>query len=386
MPRLEDPQRLRSTAPAVISSRHQPTFRVCCTLWPSRFVWATIASALVALLAFTASAHASEQQVQQQFEQGLRAEQEGDYEQARQHYLAAYALVPSGPVAANLGFVEARLELWPAAAEHLTAALEQDLPAAARPDVEHALKQVLAHIGVLDITVSPCTAMVTVNDRVVQPATSGLVAYVHPGMNTIAATQPGFAPVKIEVPVAAGERAPVRLLLQALLPGAGLDAATMPEIDSAPARRRHRPIAPEALVAIAGGALTVGAVGLGTGYALARRSSLREADSIRDGFPPDPTHSYCFQNDEPDCLRLADTLDDASRQAKVANWSFVAAAGLAATTAGVALAVRTARKRRAPAAGRLPLTHPGPRRSPAIPAEAVRFHVTPTSIAASVGF
>jgi hypothetical protein len=349
-----------------MSNRQQPLLRVHWARWPPRFVWVPIASALFALLAFTAIAHAGEQQVQQQFEQGLRAEQEGDYEQARQHYLAAYALVPSGPIAANLGFVEARLELWPAAAEHLTVALEHDLPAAARPDVEDALEQVLTHIGVLDITVSPRTATVTVNDRVVESATSGLVAYVYPGMNTIAATQPGFAPVKVEVPVAAGERAPVRLLLQALLPQAGLDAAAMPEIDSAPARRRRPHITPEAVVAIAGGALTLGAVGLGTGYAFARRSSLRNADSIRAGFPPDPTHSYCFQNDEPDCLRLADTLDDASRQAKVANWSFVAAGGLAATTLGVAFAVRTVRKRRAP--------------------EAVRLHVAPTSIAASVGF
>ncbi len=308
-----------------------------------------------------------EAEVRQRFERGVLAEQQGQYELARRHYLAAYELLPNGPVAANLGFVEARLELWTASARHLRGALDQELPPATRPEVERALEQVLAHVGELNITVSPESALVTVDDQPVARGAAGRVAYVEPGMVTIRAMQVGFAPVVVAVPVGAGQRAPVRLLLQAS------GNATQPPA-SAPAPRVFSPppsepgllLPPEALVAVGGATLTLAAAGLGTGAALGARARRIDAERIRVTLPDDPTDSYCYQNSEPDCVRLGELVREESRRRAVARSSFVVAGGLAASTVAAALVVRRNRRARERAAWRL--------------------HPTPTSIAATVAF
>ncbi len=71
------------------------------------------------------------------FRAGIEAAKRGDLQTARTEYLRAFELASAFDIACNLGHVEAALEMWPEATEHLDYCLDH-YAASARPEIRSA--------------------------------------------------------------------------------------------------------------------------------------------------------------------------------------------------------------------------------------------------------
>jgi len=148
---------------------------------------------------------------------GIELRREGNDRAALGELERAYAIKRSAHAAAQLGFVEQALGLWPQAEQHVREALAaKDAPWVRknRTTVDAALATIRAHIGHVQIDGGVPGAQVTVNGRPVGLIPLPDAVPVSAGPVDIEVRAVGYAPVLKTVNVAAGELTRVPFTLQ----------------------------------------------------------------------------------------------------------------------------------------------------------------------------
>ena len=148
---------------------------------------------------------------------GIELRRQGDDRAALDELERAYAIKRSAHAAAQLGFVEQALGLWPQAEQHVREALaakDARWVRKNRTTVDAALTTIRAHIGHVQIDGGVPGAQVTVNGRPVGLIPLHDAVPVSAGPVDIEVRAVGYAPVLKTVNVAAGELTRVPFTLQ----------------------------------------------------------------------------------------------------------------------------------------------------------------------------
>ncbi len=180
---------------------------------------------LFAQAAAAAPTSADRKRARQLFEQSKPLQDAGKCPDAVRLLREAFALHESADIAANLGFCEASMGKYAAAAEHLGFAERELMPSATdaqRKKIARAFGAVKKHVAELALDLDPVDAKVTVDG---QPArVRGGVLFAAPGKHAIEVSARGRITKALEVDVAKGQRLAETIVLEkdATAVGAGL--------------------------------------------------------------------------------------------------------------------------------------------------------------------
>lgn len=227
----------------------------------------------LALLTSTSAARADD--IDKLYEQGEAAFDAGKFEEARSKFALVWALRKSYDVAAVLAQAELKAGRNAEAAEHLAYAVAH-FPVSAstevRKKIEAAFAEVRVTVAAIRVELSPATATLTVNGRVIAESERQDLIFVDPGQVRVEASAPGYLSSKRTVDVAKGGEAKATIAMEA---------------DVAP--RSKVPAFVLGGVGVAG--VVVGGVLLGVG--------LSERSNVEAAMPRDA-------NGKPSCVRSAD--------------------------------------------------------------------------------
>jgi hypothetical protein len=148
---------------------------------------------------------------------GIELRKQGNDRAALEEMQRAYALKHAPRAAAQLGFAEQALGLWPEAEEHVHEALTATSDAWVRKNrttIESALMTIRAHVGRVQIDGGEPGAQVTVNGRAVGSIPLRDSVPVNAGPVDVEVRAAGYAPALKTVNVAAGELTRVSFTLQ----------------------------------------------------------------------------------------------------------------------------------------------------------------------------
>lgn len=208
----------------------------------------------------------------------------GDWTEAKKHFQAAHARYPTAQSLHGLGTVELQLRDFAIAAQHLTQALDSaELPLAGpvRSETEAAVREARSHVGYAQLFVSPDSAQIKLNDRVLP---HGAVLVLSPGVYRLALSAEGYQAESREVTVMPGQHQLVQAFLEPSPPRALVSPAPTP----APAAPTPPPAAPKnqlhtgplLLLGASGALFVVGGLLLAKGV-LAHNRGAPPADSER---------------------------------------------------------------------------------------------------------
>lgn len=292
----------------------------------------------------------------QLYDEGFAALNRSRWAEAHAAFLAAWRIKQHYQIASNLGVAELRLGKHRDAAEHLSWYL-REAPAertAQRQRAEILLKEALAKVAAITITTEPEGAEVKVDGTAVGRTPLALPVFLEPGRHVFGAELDGYKPAQEQIEPAAGHAGGIRLQLvrrDAEAPAAaGVPSAAGPRAakDAPPAKLPETTAAPpEArswVPAIALGATSIVALGVGIGMTAASSSARQEADEQREGIrsadgrciePPSGSVNRCeaFQRNA----------DDAEIFGTAALVSYVAAGALATAATAYLLWPRRSR-------------------------------------------
>src|SRR5690606_21994350 len=102
------------------------------------------------------------------FQRGRDALNAGNFAEAHRIYSRLWEHSKSPDIAANLGVAELELRQYSAAATHLAYALENLLPSTSvdqKAALEASFQQALQHVGVLELSITPSDATLTIDSR-----------------------------------------------------------------------------------------------------------------------------------------------------------------------------------------------------------------------------
>lgn len=220
------------------------------------------------------------------FEQGVRAAEKGELQEAQTLFERSRAVVPTNlRTLLNLAIVRSKLGRWVLALE----TLDELEPIARRQADDRALQKAArirtklhALLGVLEVEVTPAEASVLVDDRPLRRGADGVVR-LPPGTHVLRASAPDFEPAQTRVSLRAGATTRQTLHLQPVkpeVPSARLAASTVanePRVDTPSSERggaergalRQRHKRWRRALWISGAVLIAGAAGV-TGALLAR--------------------------------------------------------------------------------------------------------------------
>ena len=179
-----------------------------------------VVSAMACWLTRGASAWAADTEADSEdalIHRGIELRRQGNDRAALGELERAYAIKRSAHAAAQLGFVEQALGLWPQAEQHVREALaakDASWVRKNRTTVDAALTTIRAHIGHVQIDGGVPGAQVTVNGRPVGLIPLADAVPVSAGPVDIEVRAVGYAPVLKTVNVAAGELTRVPFTLQ----------------------------------------------------------------------------------------------------------------------------------------------------------------------------
>jgi len=273
------------------------------------------------------------------FREGNRAFAAGDARGAYQAYREAWSLRKSFDIACNLGRTEAELSLSRDAAEHLDYCI-RTYPASSREDLREAYQrfqelfaEVRARVGALRLATKPQAAEITVDGVSYGTPPRGVDIFVDPGQHRVRAEAAGFRAEERVVEVAAGATldVPFSLVRDLSVPVAVVAPAAPPK--AAPAAERHTATV-RTTVVLSGAALTLVALGVGTGFFFDAQSKHDRVNDLGLVLRQNVGPLACSSGSPPpDCAALADAVDDEQRARDRADVAFTAAGITAGATA-----------------------------------------------------
>jgi hypothetical protein len=174
---------------------------------------------------------------------GVELRKKGDHAGALREFQAAHAKDPSGRTLAQMGIVEATLQRWVDAENHLSQALESSIPWVEknRATLEQTLQTVRTHTAEISIY-GTTGATVTVDDKVVGRIPLPTIPRVNEGDVTVRVESPGHKPFVQTLPAKGGSRLIVTASLEPLAPEPP-PAPVVPLVTSSPVHADMSPAA-----------------------------------------------------------------------------------------------------------------------------------------------
>lgn len=300
---------------------------------------------LAACLGFTVAARADGDRADELFREGNKAFAAGDARTAYEAYRGAWSLRKSFDIACNLGRTEAELQLSRDAAEHLDYCLKT-YPASGRDELREANKrfrelynEVRTRVVALRIETRPPGAEIAVDGASYGTTPLAGDVYVDPGQHRVRAKLQGFDGEERGIDVKAGASLTVSFLLgrsregdAAQVPSAATPQPVAPPVDHA--ERRTADL--RTTVVIAGSALTLVGLGVGTGFYLDTRATSDRIGRIGRALELGAGRAACSDTSPPpDCQNLSDAVEHEKGSRKGAEVAFTASAlvGLATVAA-----------------------------------------------------
>jgi hypothetical protein len=243
------------------------------------------------------------------------------YQEAIEHYDAAYAARPDPTLLYNLARAYQRLGDYATALGYFERfiATAPDQTRARVPGLERLVEEVRAHTGIVSVGACAAPCRVRIGTRTLDAAETPARVRVTSGFISIEARREGYSPIAREVQVGSGAEVTFEL--------------AWPRKESPPAEpktgwSRERTIA---LIATSVGA--VGAAVLGTVSVTGANDASDRAAAIRNANP-----EGCVEDVRtPRCTELGETLDDRDRRSATAAIAFSIAGVLALGTVAVAV-------------------------------------------------
>lgn len=155
----------------------------------------------------------------------------GDFRGAVEKLRLAYAQRPTYEIAANLGVLETKLELWVPAVEHLGAALAAwpaSASAESRTKVERALSDARTRVAEIDVRVDRPGARIVLDGAEIGSSPLPRPVVVEPRQHTVRAELAGFRADDVVVIPAAASRGVVEIALRPVEPASPASTATAP--------------------------------------------------------------------------------------------------------------------------------------------------------------
>ncbi|XXX77797.1 PEGA domain-containing protein [Sorangium sp. So ce134] len=272
------------------------------------------------------------------FQEGNRAADEKRWADAEIAFLKAWAIVKSYDVAANLGEVELRLGKPRLAAVHLAFSLRTAPPSAKAPNLDRTryfLNEAKMQLGVVRVQVTPPEGEVLVDGEPLPAEETAEELFLEPGTHRVAARRAGYAEAEKVVTVVAGTLQDVMLVLAE--PPAASPPMPTPMRD-APAAHAQPEAKRSWVPAIALGAASAVALGVGIGTTLASNAASEDVDrQTREilgagGQCAKPTDAFVAR-----CSEIHRTGTRADAFGNAARVAYVAAGALAVATVGYVL-------------------------------------------------
>ncbi len=166
---------------------------------------------------FIASDRAASDRADELAKQALTLAKAGRWNESEPVMREAWNLKRSHDIAGNLGIIEAHLEQWPSAAEHLKYAYKT-FPGNGKPEqkklLELTIATVLPHVVAVKVGVNVEKAEVFVDGRSVGLTPLAEAVFVEPGRRSIAAKRQGYLDALQEVDAPRGGNVEVSLALR----------------------------------------------------------------------------------------------------------------------------------------------------------------------------
>src|SRR5690606_16690256 len=253
----------------------------------------------------------------------------------------------SPDIAANLGVAELELRQYSAAATHLAYALENLLPSTSvdqKAALEASFQQALQHVGVLELSITPSDATLTIDSRPAHPVADRL--YLDPGTRKLVASAQGHQTLQDFISIKAGETKQAEITLQpdpqAQTPPTSGEPGTLTELEPTDSSTTY-PVArkkPSWIPVIIGGAVTAVAAGVYVGFRLRAEDARDDAEEFRTaaeeryGLAPCLTSPGSASSDCADIEKASDRFESSTR---IGNIALVAGSVALAATATFAV-------------------------------------------------
>ena len=254
--------------------------------------------------------------------------------------------INSPDIAANLGVAELELRQYSAAATHLAYALENLLPSTSvdqKAALEASFQQALQHVGVLELSLQPQDATLTIDSRPAQPVAGRL--YLDPGTRKLLASAPGHQTLQDFISIKAGETKQAEITLQpdpqAQTPPTSGEPGTLTELEPTDSSTTY-PVArkkPSWVPVIIGGAVTAVAAGVYVGFRLRAEDAKDDAERLTaDATEQFGQHPCSLAGaNSPECADIEKASDRADSSARIGNIALIAGGVALAATATFAV-------------------------------------------------
>jgi outer membrane receptor protein involved in Fe transport len=184
-------------------------------------LWRVAGGCAAALLLVMSPAHADDvaDEADLLFRLGAAHYQQGEFEEATQHFLASNRLAPNRNVIFNAARCYERLGLFPEAFRYYLQSRDGEQDAGALTRIEEALARIRPEIAVLEITTEPANATLYLDRKDLGArGSSPLTLGVAPGTYAVLAELPGHHPVTVTVEAATrGSARSLHLRLEPIL-------------------------------------------------------------------------------------------------------------------------------------------------------------------------
>jgi hypothetical protein len=286
---------------------------------------------------------------------GVKAENAGQLEKARELLLKSFELKQGPETAGRLGRIELKTGKYLEAAEHLTFYLQQaqGLSDAERQATEKQIADAKAKLGAVTVRVDIEGAEVLVDGQSIGKSPLAEALVLEPGAWQFEARKDGYTPARQSLAVKPGETLEVALKLVPLPPAETPKPAVGPEqgTETPPADPGPPPPKWRTWAMIGGAGLTAVGLGVGVGLTVAANGKSKEANdrlvAMKDTTPT--TYTLCgpkgFPLNKTGCTELKDTLSAQDRMTNGAVAMYVIGGVAALGTAALYLYPRFQRKR-----------------------------------------
>jgi tetratricopeptide (TPR) repeat protein len=191
------------------------------------WTWCALAALAMPALAYAQSDAPATQAAQTDgeraapfFQEGVRAADQKQWNEAEAAYLKAWAIAKAFDIAANLGSVELKLGKPRLAATHLAFSLRMAPPSAKAPNLDQTrrfLEEAKKQIGVLRVRLNVLEAEVSIDGKLLSQEESAGEIFVEPGTHRVAAQSLDYARSEKTVTVQAGSSQEVALSLARII-------------------------------------------------------------------------------------------------------------------------------------------------------------------------
>jgi hypothetical protein len=272
---------------------------------------------------------------------GISAYKKRDYETAEVHLGKAWKLSHTPLVAATLATTEMKLKHYRTAGEHWSVYLRNLTTdqQAERAETLAQLEICRKYSGTVQLVVDQPQATVTVDGNDIDLTETGGEVWLEPGNHTISAHKLQQTSEIQELTINPGDLVTVRMTIPPDVV-AMTSKVTLIDASIIPNPTKSKGLAPKTVVLLGESALTLIAIGVGTGYFIAWHSANSDAVDLRKQIALEAPSSDgpCSLTKPPAaCGPLQERVDDSIHDAKILNVLMPTTAVLAAVTLGTYL-------------------------------------------------